>query len=354
VTDEDKSKKLYEIGIEFGYIDKSVLSFEKLCALAKVDTSIMVSLDRKILGILALEVIDPCIVKRLLENNREDLIMRIFSFYKLMRSILEFFGLTGKSEPTQPTDRSQETALRSSVNAKYGSDIEPPRQVSPSVPEKKQTSYREGDQNIRTTGPSPSKGEIQVQKHAYTQKEQAPRPEEPSHQDQRPIRDQELRTKERFPVHSEGLPLPPTPCTANEQSPSAELGKLPTIQAKKYLFLAVNHTQFSNQFPSVVSPSLFRLSAEEIKRLYNLPLFLLPGQGNETLNRIKSVVDNSILEGRIVLYVEPDNMVHFHKESLGSEKREAFQALAGKTISILGVVPDKQLAGLGLPFFAIN
>jgi hypothetical protein len=368
VTDEDKAKKLYEIGVEFGYIDKSVLSFEQLCGLAEADTSITISLDRRILGILALEVIDPFILNGLLENNRENFSLRSFSFAKLWRSFLALLGLAEKSKPTQPMNRSQKIALGSPDNAyKYGSDLCPSRPESLSVSEK-QMSCREDPslpQNIRITSgqqatgnrqPSPFKGQTQVHQPVHTPKEPPPPPEGPSHQDQRCTREQALQTKEetRVSFQAERPSSLPLPCTANKQSPSTETGESPIIQAKKYLFLAVNYTQFSNKFPSVVSQSSFRLSAEETKRLYNLPLFLLPSQGDETLNRIKSAMDNSISEGRVVLYVEPDNMIHFRKESPGSEKRDAFQTLAGKTISVLGVVASKHLDGLGLPFFAIN
>jgi hypothetical protein len=412
VTDEDKAKKLYEIGVEFGYIDKSV-SFEKLRELA-ADTSITISLDRIILEILALEAIDTFIPKGL-ENNREDLILRKFSLYKLWRSFLEFLGLAEESKPTQPMARSQETgsdkiesyserSLHQDQRPTSGQEFQtkketqssplvhthkepaPPSEIPPRPPNvqpspsKGQTpgyppatpkepvhpSKVPSPQDTRSTSGQDSQTEEETQSSPLvTHKELTPPSEVSSPQDQPPTSRQPPPSKGETPgsppatpkktVHPSKVPSPQD-TRSTRQFLSTEIEASPAIQAKKYLFLAVSNTQFSNKFPSVVSEPSFMLSMEETKRLYTLPLFLLPEQGDETLNRIKSVVDKSLSEGRVVLYVEPDkdNMVHFYKESPGSKKREAFQRLAGKTISVLGVVANKQLDGLGLPFFAIN
>ncbi|MDR1030748.1 MAG: hypothetical protein LBL76_07735 [Treponema sp.] len=313
MTDEDKAKRLYNIAVEFGYIDKS-WSFEKLCAFVKEDTSIRVSLDRRLLGILALQVIDPFILNGLLDNP-EGSTVRKFSLRKLVRSILVFLGLDKKSKPAESRNRVKEVSDSSASTFKLGHT--PSASESTSPLEKPAVLPKVSSQHdlYRTTRQATfSTGQTEDQHPAPTQKEQS------------------------------------TSSTRKTQDQPVSRLMTSTIQTKKYLFLVVNRSQFTNKFPGVP----FTLLAEEAKGFYNLPWFLLPGQGDETLNRIKSLVDNSISEGRVVLYVEPDDMSHFRKESPGSEKREAFQSLAGKTIVVLGVVASKQLDGLGLPFFAIN
>jgi hypothetical protein len=142
---------------------------------------------------------------------------------------------------------------------------------------------------------------------------------------------------------------------ASDSSRKVPIPIVPSPPEKRYVLMAIETDSFNVPFPEAIPQGRILITEENKDKFFKLAWYLLSNQKKEVVQQVQQKIDSTIKSGFVIFSMElPEaDTKRFNKDTPGSEKREAFHKLVGKTIPVLGIIQKENFPPDGFDFYTI-